>query len=119
MTSARDARRKEILKELGLTPVWRARATHQPESTSQASTGQSTTGEPDCSAPVDAAADRRLKILRMDWDELETSVAGCIACPLCHSRTRTVFGVGDQSADWLYVGEGPGAQEDATGEPFV
>ena len=55
----------------------------------------------------------------MDWDELEASIAGCIACPLCRSRTRTVPGVGDRNADWLYIGEGPGAQEDATGEPFV
>jgi DNA polymerase len=55
----------------------------------------------------------------MHWDELERSVEGCIACPLCESRTRTVFGTGDRNADWLCVGEGPGAQEDATGEPFV
>ena len=55
----------------------------------------------------------------MGWDELKTSVEGCIACPLCRSRSRTVSGVGDRNADWLYVGEGPGAEEDATGEPFV
>ena len=55
----------------------------------------------------------------MGWEQLETSVAGCVACQLCESRSRTVFGVGDPNADWLYVGEGPGAQEDATGEPFV
>lgn len=55
----------------------------------------------------------------MAWDELEVSVAGCTACPLCQTRKRTVFGVGDKNADWLYIGEGPGAQEDATGEPFV
>jgi DNA polymerase len=55
----------------------------------------------------------------MGWDELEASIAGCVACPLCQSRTRTVPGIGDRNADWLYIGEGPGAQEDATGEPFV
>ncbi|SEL45317.1 uracil-DNA glycosylase [Nitrosovibrio tenuis] len=123
MTSARDARRKEILKELGLTPVWRARTNNSSKSLLQAlspaSAGQSNRGEPTCSAPVNAAEDRRFKILRMGWDELEASIAGCIACPLCQSRTRTVPGVGDRNADWLYVGEGPGAQEDATGEPFV
>jgi DNA polymerase len=55
----------------------------------------------------------------MDWDALEASISECVACPLCRSRTRTVPGVGDRNADWLYIGEGPGAQEDATGEPFV
>ena len=55
----------------------------------------------------------------MEWDELKARVEGCTACRLCESRTRTVFGVGDQHADWLYVGEGPGAQEDIMGEPFV
>ena len=68
---------------------------------------------------VVAAEDRRSEILRMGWDQLKTSVEGCIACPLCRSRSRTVFGIGDMNADWLYVGEGPGAEEDATGEPFV
>ncbi|MDE2366236.1 MAG: uracil-DNA glycosylase [Betaproteobacteria bacterium] len=123
MVSRKDARRKEILKELGLTPVWRARATHLPELPVQAPgpapTGQTTAEEAACSTPADAAEARRFKILRMGWDELEASVAGCIACPLCQSRKRTVPGVGDRNADWLYVGEGPGAQEDATGEPFV
>jgi uracil-DNA glycosylase len=69
--------------------------------------------------PDDRPDDRRSRILRMYWDELERSVEGCVACSLCKSRTRTVFGVGDRNADWLCVGEGPGAQEDATGEPFV
>ena len=132
VTSIRDARRREILQELGLTPVWRSRANNPPESSVQAlspaSAEAAATGEPLCTvsvttvpvtAPVDAAEDRRLKILRMGWDELEESISGCIACPLCHSRTRTVPGVGDRNADWLWIGEGPGAQEDATGEPFV
>lgn len=127
MTSVRDARRKEILKELGLTPLWRARPENLPESSIQplnpVAEGLSPPEVPACSAPVtvtaDPAKDRRIKILRMGWDELEASIAGCTACSLCQSRTRTVPGVGDRNADWLYVGEGPGAQEDATGEPFV
>jgi uracil-DNA glycosylase len=46
-------------------------------------------------------------------------VAGCRDCPLHAKRNKTVFGVGDENADWLFVGEGPGADEDAQGEPFV
>lgn len=56
---------------------------------------------------------------RMDWPALKEAVRTCKACPLHASRTQTVFGVGDENADWLFVGEGPGAEEDARGEPFV
>ena len=55
----------------------------------------------------------------MDWDPLKAAVAQCTACPLHAKRTQTVFGVGDEQADWMFVGEGPGAEEDAKGEPFV
>ncbi|MEP7370930.1 MAG: uracil-DNA glycosylase [Nitrosospira sp.] len=108
----RQARRNEILKELGLTPLWRARTPGEDSAARESS-------EQAASSPADAAKDRRSKILRMDWDELKISVEGCVACPLCRSRSRTVFGVGDSDADWLWVGEGPGVEEDAKGEPFV
>jgi uracil-DNA glycosylase family 4 len=124
----RQKRRKEILKELGLTPLWRRRE-HIPISARE---GRGTMqvleelaaphGEPAENSfchGIDPTDDRRTVILRMEWDELKASVAECTACRLCHSRKRTVFGVGDQHADWLYVGEGPGAQEDIMGEPFV
>ena len=55
----------------------------------------------------------------MSWEELGEAVAQCRACGLCEGRRNTVFGVGDQQADWLVVGEAPGAQEDQQGEPFV
>jgi DNA polymerase len=116
MTVTGRTRRKEILKELGLTPLWRARTeVHGLTSAQKAETA----AEPVLSLPVSSKEDRRTQISRMGWDELKASVEGCIACPLFQSRTRTVFGIGDRNADWLYVGEGPGAQEDATGEPFV
>jgi len=54
-----------------------------------------------------------------DWTELQASVAGCTRCPLHQSRTQTVFGVGNQHADWMIIGEAPGAEEDRRGEPFV
>jgi uracil-DNA glycosylase len=54
-----------------------------------------------------------------DWEGLRPAVAGCMRCKLCKTRTNTVFGVGLQSAPLMVVGEGPGADEDAQGEPFV
>ncbi len=55
----------------------------------------------------------------MDWPELKAAVPACTACALHKSRTQTVFGVGDEKAGWLLVGEAPGAEEDQKGEPFV
>lgn len=53
------------------------------------------------------------------WDAVASEVAVCTRCELHQCRTRTVFGVGDRAADWLVVGEAPGADEDQQGEPFV
>jgi DNA polymerase len=53
------------------------------------------------------------------WPELKQQVRDCNACKLRAGCTQTVFGVGDEKAEWLFVGEGPGADEDAQGEPFV
>ena len=54
-----------------------------------------------------------------EWRQLEQQVRMCTACELHQSRTQTVFGVGNRDADWLFVGEGPGFEEDRQGEPFV
>ncbi|HYC35610.1 MAG TPA: uracil-DNA glycosylase [Usitatibacter sp.] len=54
-----------------------------------------------------------------DWDALREMVRDCRACGLCRQRKQAVFGVGDAAAPWLFVGEGPGADEDEQGEPFV
>lgn len=71
--------------------------------------------------PVGVTAPRALPtdIAAMEWDDLETAVAGCQACGLCKSRKNTVFGVGHRQARWLIVGEAPGENEDLQGEPFV
>ncbi len=50
---------------------------------------------------------------------MQDAVATCTKCRLCEGRTRTVFGTGDRQARWLFVGEGPGYNEDLQGEPFV
>jgi uracil-DNA glycosylase family 4 len=54
-----------------------------------------------------------------EWSMLRERVAACTRCSLCATRTQTVFGVGDPAADWLVIGEAPGAEEDRLGEPFV
>lgn len=56
---------------------------------------------------------------KLSWEELEACVAGCTRCELAKTRTNTVFGVGNPAADWLIIGEAPGAEEDRRGEPFV
>lgn len=55
----------------------------------------------------------------MDWQSLETTCRNCTACQLCERRHNVVFGVGPQDAQIMFVGEGPGEQEDLQGEPFV
>lgn len=66
-----------------------------------------------------AEGSRRRMIAAMGWDELSEAVANCRACRLCEQRKQAVLGVGDRKPQWLFVGEGPGAEEDARGEPFV
>jgi len=58
-------------------------------------------------------------VSNLDWPELAERVAACRNCALCESRTNTVFGVGDQNASLLIIGEAPGAEEDKKAEPFV
>jgi len=55
----------------------------------------------------------------LDWGQLESTVKACTLCDLHRTRTQAVFGVGNRSAQWMVIGEAPGADEDAKGEPFV
>lgn len=73
----------------------------------------------DAAATSPAAIDAHTPVTALDWEALQARVAACTACGLCKSRTQTVFGVGSRQALWLIVGEAPGAEEDARGEPFV
>ncbi len=79
-----------MLAEMGLAPLWRLRASPTPE-----------------------------KRAERQWIEIKQAVPACIACGLHKTRTQTVFGVGDENADWMLIGEAPGAEEDRLGEPFV
>jgi DNA polymerase len=115
---AEGGRRALILQELGLTPLWVRRGTPPPAESSQAS---APVLEPDRSAEPTTApsGDRAAGIQRMDWAQLRASTAACTACVLHQKRKQAVLGVGDVNAEWLFVGEGPGADEDEKGEPFV
>lgn len=53
------------------------------------------------------------------WEELESSIVDCKKCKLCNNRNNIVFGTGNKTADIMFIGEGPGADEDLKGEPFV
>jgi DNA polymerase len=58
-------------------------------------------------------------VARLDWDALQARVKDCALCGLDKTRTQTVFGVGNRRAQWMIIGEAPGAEEDRQGEPFV
>ena len=64
-------------------------------------------------------APQSIDVSSLDWAALRTTVTACKACGLCKQRKQAVFGVGSETAPWLFVGEGPGADEDEQGEPFV
>jgi uracil-DNA glycosylase family 4 len=117
-------RRDEMLYEMGITTVWHLReAAGQPADTFSTAVAEALS--PDVSlvesstTPGANAPDRSVVASGMDWTALKAAVAGCRACALHQRRNNTVFGVGDEQADWLFVGEGPGAEEDEQGEPFV
>ncbi len=97
-------RREQYLAAMGVT-VWRQRgAEAAPPPVAVPAVGEAEAGE----------------VAELDWEALRARVAACCACPdLAASRTQTVFGVGDRQARLLLIGEAPGADEDARGEPFV
>jgi uracil-DNA glycosylase len=129
MTSRRDI----LLEEMGLAPTWRLRREDTSKSEGKAEKGalKPVSSGPAAQSPEakvrhskvstqDSLPDERVeRILRMDWTELKAVVSDCQACGLHTSRNKTVFGVGDEQADWLLIGEAPGAEEDTRGEPFV
>jgi uracil-DNA glycosylase family 4 len=120
------AMRREYLAALGLE-TWVVRAPAAPSlATSPVTAVRSTTTptsvpampnfERDATAQRDATGGREAAY---DWVQLRERVAACTRCGLSATRTQTVFGVGNPTAEWLVVGEAPGAEEDRLGEPFV
>ena len=115
-------RRAEILAEIGLAPVWRLRREGSPPAVqSVAGAGAEVQGVPVHEEAVipDSSEARERRILAMDWQALKGKVADCTDCRLRATCKQTVFGVGDERAAWMLVGEAPGADEDRLGEPFV
>lgn len=117
-----------MLRELELLPVWREREKAQTQAAAPVLAPQvqvaaqiipayADTGLPPLSATLGQG--RLEAIMQMDWQSLQDCVASCEACVLSKTRTQTVFGVGDPNAEWLFIGEAPGAEEDRKGEPFV
>ena len=136
-------RNEAVLRELNLYPLWVRRGKPVPDATQEAvpvaeavvspvnpdsplasrpgggeaNTQRRATGY---AAPyVAPSADARKDLSNLDWPELKQQVHDCAACKLRAGCTQTVFGTGDEKAEWLFVGEGPGADEDAQGEPLV
>ena len=123
-----DSTREDRLREMGLAPIWARRvpAPQSPDVSVQTVTveplaARATGQRADATAAVESAqpGPRALEIATLSWDELAPHIAACTACGLCRSRKRTVPGVGVSTAGWMFVGEAPGAEEDAQGEPFV
>jgi DNA polymerase len=112
-----------MLAEMGLTPLWRLR-TGSPRADAPAADAVGAAAPRSAAVPASSPSpvvrdERRAAILRMDWTALRQAVANCFDCALHAKRNKTVFGVGDENADWMFIGEGPGADEDMQGDPFV
>ena len=140
-------RHEAILRELNLYPQWKRRGAPEPvPQVADPDTADShAVIQPEIPVPVAVAGPvrsaespaiaveqpvkgessqatdvtSRSDVAGFDWPQLKQRVKDCTICKLRAGCTQTVLGVGDENADWLFVGEGPGADEDALGEPFV
>ena len=104
--------RRHYLHAMGVT-LWEQRHA-QPQALASAPLQQA--------APAPVASIPPMDVSSADqgaWDEVEQAVRTCTRCPLHETRTQAVFGVGDKRAEWMVIGEAPGADEDRLGEPFV
>ena len=115
-----------MLQELGLTPVWRRRAgvVRAPTPAAESATVtppalSDTIMEYVAEVASARVSDRNARIAALQWTDISADIVACTACALCKTRNRTVPGVGDARAEWMFIGEAPGAEEDAKGEPFV
>jgi len=117
------SRHDEILTELGLAPTWQRRARPGLDRGPDALVSPAPPPAPPLAASeVTAPASPEARIVRiaaLEWRDFAADVDVCVACGLSRTRKKTVPGVGDTRAEWLFIGEAPGAEEDARGEPFV
>jgi len=101
---ALDSQQRAYLETMGIS-LYQSQTLTEPENStiSKPDKGQNQLGD----------------IATLDWRELNERVSACVECDLHSGRTQTVFGVGNQQADLLIIGESPGVDEDQQGEPFV
>lgn len=119
------SRREAFLAEMGLGPIWTSR--YRSESFAETSPAEPVADVTAAALSAAGAEDvitapskpSEQTVAMMDWSQIKAAVAVCTKCSLCQGRTQSVFGVGDEKAKWLFIGEGPGRNEDLTGEPFV
>lgn len=114
--------REQMLAEMGIRPHWQLR---------ESASSVAAEAEPSVVLPVSelvapmapmhsiSSEICRDDVMHMDWSELEQAIQNCRSCDLCKQRKRVVPGAGDRTAKWFFVGEGPGAEEEEQGVPFV
>jgi uracil-DNA glycosylase family 4 len=107
------ALRAEYLQALGID-VWVPKT---PVAAPQAAAARAPEAVPQAAPPHDAVTDPGSAV--DGWEALRTEVLRCTRCSLHSGRTQGVFGVGNPHAEWMVIGEAPGAEEDRRGEPFV
>lgn len=126
--------REQMLAEMGISPIWVLRdTTPSVAGMDEKAVAENVPEQPAVIQESEPRAEAQVvspalvlepssglpAVDSLDWAELARQVAECRACSLCEQRKQAVFGVGDREPDWLFIGEGPGAEEDVRGEPFV
>jgi DNA polymerase len=116
-----NLRDENVLREMNLYPLWVRKEMPVHSEHTSVELSQEVEAQPvvDVAPVVAIRHEEKSTAPASGWDELKAQVKDCTACKLREGCTQTVFGVGDEKADWLFVGEGPGADEDERGEPFV
>lgn len=110
MPSSEQDKRLHYLDSMGIQ-VWTRRESGRDKAAMVA--------EPSGAKGNPAATPGQDDIAGLDWEALRERVLSCTRCELHKQRTQAVFGVGNRAAQWLIIGEAPGAEEDRQGEPFV
>jgi len=116
-----NLRDENVLREMNLYPLWVRKEMPAQSEQPSVEVPQVIEANPVAdAAPVEDVRPVESNVTPASgWSELNAQVKDCAACKLRAGCTQTVFGVGGENADWLFVGEGPGADEDERGEPFV